>query len=1722
MLSLMEYPSNASQVEVNTSLLEDGEFYTFTVEVTNFLGQRGLGEIVIEKTPYPLPNIYMEGDKIVEISPSTDVNKRVEVELSRCAAVNITFFWQVSFASNGVSPRILNPNSRRLYIPGGTLTAGVEYHFTLRAWQATEAVDVHGSTLFIVRVTRINLYSMVVGGNRALSSSKPLDLAVQVSGDLSSFTYVQYEWSCVPWPCFRNAEESLLADLREITLPAGSLVDGQFEFTVLVSAQTGEFVVESRASVMVYVNPASHRTVTVLGPAERFVDSKEEVSLYGQPPSYTSPILTYEWEQLRGGPVMDSTRVSAALGRFGDTLGFFAQALTEGQRYKFRLLVNDDVGIGFAEIDVRVNSPPSGGFFTITPNVGFAADTEFYLSAEQWTDHVDNLPLVYSFSYIPDVDSGQEDFMIPLGWMSGQTLRARLPNIDKPTWNSLFELSITNFALCEVKRDVRATVSQPPNPQASAQMLQTLITTASILQDLEGVMTLSTVLSSLLNTVLSVRRGNEELVTSSRRIAVTATGCKNDGFSCDNDQTRQFLLDLMDKSMNQVRPEREEATMIAFALRDVTSPFCNRSTQLKTLNSAGLLILRATMQNSSVGLPDVGSVGVCDVFSNVMQATSDSSDPDAHEATENVSESVKAYLDQIVEYQLGTMYVGQTQKKSEAQYIQVITARSRSSLHNMTMPYSRFTASNRAWVSIPPEQSFGHGTGAMAGVDIALVQWGKDPHPTALAPIGSNMLSVNITTDLVNGTKIREDEMQMPLVITFTQESSPRVERFRDVFDQCSFFNPATETYERVGTIVSEVTYTGVTCQAYHLTDFASVILKSFGDMEDVIKVEDPNPFNKWTPDRILAFVVCWLLMALYWIGKWLARRADKRGLAELARQMKRGQEGETFKVAKTEEEEHRSRDYVMIKAILKHRMANRYKSWKVQTLQLLKTEHVAGGIIWRPVFSSFTRPRRLTCLFVIFMGNLTLNILFIGQGGFDLSARIAAGIVSAILIFPIGLVFTAAFKAIDSETTWKMHRRRRVRRVQESVAVRGAIDLLAKRAPPPPPGRPPAWRGPPQPGGSSWLQAPGLLAGAGKWAPPLPAAQKPMFLRKATPSGSAASGSGKPPPPPPDMPSASDFRRRLLDPGSNPASSPAPSSAPSSRPTPPPRSLASGTETFVRRNTAVRAPPAAYVPPPPRSAGAEGAGAGGNPPPPPPPGEAAGAGEASFLRRNPALRAQQQEDAPPPPLPPPQPPRQGSSFLRRGQTSLRTPLPAVKEDKEYKPQDAPPPPPPGQAPPPPPGVNTRPRLSPSNFSRRAPRAAGSTPLPPGGVPPPPPGSLRTRPSVRAFQPLSMTVAMRPAAPLSLPRPPPMAASVPLPRPAGAPGAPPRPAGAAVSQPPPPPGPPGLSVHSFSRRRGTPLGGGVGIGPPPATVPVPGSPAPPPPPPASVPLVPVRPAEPEQSLAPVPAPPPRRGTEPPSAVTHRTVGGRPRPRPPGAYLPRRLFGLPSQGAAGGGGALTVPSAFEQRQMLAQPSGYGYSKRQRYRPPGGELGRLAPIEEGDDSEQVEGPTLQAKQKPARHIAQKRLRWLRDRLLQRSEKQRNELQLLLPPQTAWAVYGMAYMWFALCIYFILLHGLRFTPSMEAAWVIASVVSIVQELLIQQVLGLVFNTAFRQLFVPTVTRTVVPVQEGQGPVSVQDIGDPTHPQARMRRVRRGSQSDASSQRTGAASFAGVGPGS
>lgn len=54
---------------------------------------------------------------------------------------------------------------------------------------------------------------------------------------------------------------------------------------------------------------------------------------------------------------------------------------------------------GFAELSVVVNAPPTGGYVDASPRVGLAAVETFLLESMDWTDKIEDLPLMYSFMY---------------------------------------------------------------------------------------------------------------------------------------------------------------------------------------------------------------------------------------------------------------------------------------------------------------------------------------------------------------------------------------------------------------------------------------------------------------------------------------------------------------------------------------------------------------------------------------------------------------------------------------------------------------------------------------------------------------------------------------------------------------------------------------------------------------------------------------------------------------------------------------------------------------------------------------------------------------------------------------------------------------------------------------------------------------------------------------------------------------------------------------------------------------------------------------------------------------------------------------------------------------------------------------------------------------------------------------------------------------------------
>jgi len=1297
-------------LNVDAAMMDTGINYEFNLETMNVFGEKSTVKHMVKRLAEGVPLIYIDGGPTQNASPTSDLHLSIDVKASSCGQSNLSYAWNALSASDGILPAVRSSPTRRLFIPKNTLRAGIDFVYQASAEAVINGRPVVVTSDLLIRVNRMSLVARIFGGSRCISVSDSANLRADVIGDSSAVPSLSVEWGCEPWPCFQGGDKVLLVDNLQVTIPPGNLVPGHYKFTAKLVGQFGSTFFRSTASMMLYVTPAAQPMVFAVMPAVQYQNPRNVLGVLGSPESYIDPTLLFEWRQIRGGDAFTPTALIGLAGQFQDSLVFASQALMEGASYRFRIEIKSADGLGFAEVDLSISQAPSGGSFSVLPTVGFSVDTIFELKASDWTDIPDNLPLAYIYTYVLDVEPDSiEIAQIPIAESSHQYITARLPNVQKTARDASFSVQVINMARCDVRRDVVVRVKWPPNSQATATLMQQKIGTASELGDMASLLSLSTCLTSLLDTSLAQRRAGASL-------------CPNDGHNCDNDHLRLYLVERIGESLSQVVPKTEEAAMFANSIHRVGSDTSNTTTQSACLDLTKRVLLHA-LNGSGMSQETMDSTTAA--FSDILTASLHTSAESAVQHSENMSTQISDLVDDMASYQLNMMYVGQSPKISAANYVQLLVARTRLLGANWSLPKTvteiKRRRSNeperRIHVSMPGDGLPAAASVSLTAIDLVAVQWGTDMHPREKRPIGSDTLTLNLTTHYENGTTLRQDRLEAPVKITFAQEDTTRAKRGADVFDRCNYWDPQKSSFLGTGAIVGKISYTHVTCEAFHMTDFASVLFKSLGDVDDILTINEANPFLRWTPDRILAFAVCWVLLFTYWVGCWFARRQDKRALADLSQQIKYRDEGDAYKTAKSKEEEVRARDYVMIKAIPKHRMATRYKSWRVQTLQLLKTEHVFGGIIWRPVFSSFTRPRRITCLFVIFIGNLTLNILFLGRGGFDLTARIAAGIVSAIVIFPIGVIFIALFKAIDSDTTWKMHRRRRVRRVQESVAVRGAMDILGKKAPQPDS----------KARGETFVPHPPMQRFLSKGAasgPPAPSGARPEFVRRASPKDMDKKGflADVPPPPPAGIPGAKSLRRRLAEKGGSESEESSRATSAASFAVPPPPKALMGTETFVRRNEALRgdAPrrkglpdtTASFkVPPPP-------VGKSNRPQQPPPPPIVALDGQGGFVRRTSVRNVSEEK--------------------------------AVKEDVDYKPQAAPPPPPPPRdAPAPPGGVNPRPAVPNvnSSFPRQS-RAGGderNQNMRRGGVAAPP-VTISSRPAVPqglSFKPVNMASAMQ-------------------------------------------------------------------------------------------------------------------------------------------------------------------------------------------------------------------------------------------------------------------------------------------------------------------------------------------------------------------------------------------
>jgi len=101
-------------------------------------------------------------------------------------------------------------------------------------------------------------------------------------------------------------------------------------------------------------------------------------------------------------------------------LGMKPNSFVPGQTYALTLKASYGVGSNqFAEANIQVvmNSPPTGGYVTVSPGVGSEMITLFYFRALLWQDDPSDYPLSYSMSYY-QVDASDQVFIKPSGQSS--------------------------------------------------------------------------------------------------------------------------------------------------------------------------------------------------------------------------------------------------------------------------------------------------------------------------------------------------------------------------------------------------------------------------------------------------------------------------------------------------------------------------------------------------------------------------------------------------------------------------------------------------------------------------------------------------------------------------------------------------------------------------------------------------------------------------------------------------------------------------------------------------------------------------------------------------------------------------------------------------------------------------------------------------------------------------------------------------------------------------------------------------------------------------------------------------------------------------------------------------------------------------------------------------------------------------------------------------------
>jgi hypothetical protein len=398
--------------------------YTITLTLSNFLGRSASATATFSLDGNPnLPIVSILGPATQTITPAEVLQLYTSVSQASCAekASVLTYKWTV--LKNGAASALASTSQAptRFMLSTYALSAGnvytIQFEATASATPNTAAIV--GKATITVHVVNGAVNAVIRGGNkRIVPTVGTLTLDASASNDEnvppSQSSGLTYAWSCTyanpeafGQTCAAvlvgvNAARSTLvvdATLFDATYLYGFQViaksaDGRRAVaTVTVQPQGGGSSTQtSISSLTTKVNPTAKIIIEATLQANYALDSAWTAYVDGTSASFTA--LT---------PVTDTLTRDQVKTGLAFPLVVPGSTFAAGSKVTFRLTANSagapDHFASYSEIAIAVNAPPTGGSVSVSPPSGSALSTLFTITALDWSDDPEDLPLTYSFRY---------------------------------------------------------------------------------------------------------------------------------------------------------------------------------------------------------------------------------------------------------------------------------------------------------------------------------------------------------------------------------------------------------------------------------------------------------------------------------------------------------------------------------------------------------------------------------------------------------------------------------------------------------------------------------------------------------------------------------------------------------------------------------------------------------------------------------------------------------------------------------------------------------------------------------------------------------------------------------------------------------------------------------------------------------------------------------------------------------------------------------------------------------------------------------------------------------------------------------------------------------------------------------------------------------------------------------------------------------------------------